>query len=139
MAPASRGGPLAGVRVLELAGLGPAPFCGMMLGDMGAEVIRIERPGALWHEPSRDPLLRNRRSLRLNLKHPEGLATALRLVAACDVLIEGYRPGVMERLGFGPAECLQQNPRLVYGRITGWGQTRTARACGRATISITSR
>jgi alpha-methylacyl-CoA racemase len=123
VAPAGRGGPLEGVRVLELAGLGPAPFCGMMLGDMGAEVIRIERPGALWHEPSRDPLLRNRRSLRLNLKHPEGLATALRLVAACDVLIEGYRPGVMERLGVGPIECLEKNPRLVYGRITGWGQT----------------
>jgi len=121
--PASRGGPLAGVRVLELAGLGPAPFCGMMLGDMGAEVIRIERAGAVWHEPSRDPLLRNRRSIGLNLKHPAGLATALRLVAACDVLIEGYRPGVLERLGLGPAECLERNPRLVYGRITGWGQT----------------
>jgi alpha-methylacyl-CoA racemase len=120
---ASRSGPLAGIRVLELAGLGPAPFCGMMLGDMGAEVIRIERAGALWHEPSRDPLLRNRRSVGLNLKHPEGLATALGLVAACDVLIEGYRPGVLERLGLGPAECLQRNPRLVYGRITGWGQT----------------
>lgn len=123
MAPAVRGGPLEGVRVLEFAGLGPAPFCGMMLGDMGAEVIRIERPGALWHEPSRDPLLRNRRSLTVDLKHPEGLAMALRLAAACDVLIEGYRPGVMERLGLGPAECLQQNPRLVYGRVTGWGQT----------------
>jgi alpha-methylacyl-CoA racemase len=95
----------------------------MMLGDMGAEVIRIERPGALWHEPSRDPLLRNRRSVGLNLKHPEGLATALRLVGASDVLIEGYRPGVMERLGIGPSECLEHNPRLVYGRITGWGQT----------------
>ena len=122
MVPASRGGPLAGVRVLELAGLGPAPFCGMMLGDLGAEVIRIERPGALWHEPSRDPLLRNRRSLKLNLKHPEGLATALRLVDACDVLIEGFRPGVMERLGLGPADCARRNPRLVYGRMTGWGQ-----------------
>jgi alpha-methylacyl-CoA racemase len=95
----------------------------MMLGDMGAEVIRIERSGALWHEPSRDPLLRNRRSIGLNLKHPEGLATALRLVGASDVLIEGYRPGVLERLGLGPAECLERNPRLVYGRITGWGQT----------------
>jgi alpha-methylacyl-CoA racemase len=95
----------------------------MMLGDMGAEVIRIERAGALWHEPSRDPLLRNRRSIGLNLKHPEGLATALRLVAACDVLIEGYRPGVLERLGLGPAECLERNPRLIYGRITGWGQS----------------
>jgi alpha-methylacyl-CoA racemase len=120
---ASRGGPLAGTRVLELAGLGPAPFCGMMLGDMGAEVIRIERAGALWHEPSRDPLLRNRRSVALNLKHPDGLAIALDLVAASDVLIEGYRPGVLERLGLGPADCLRRNPRLIYGRITGWGQT----------------
>ncbi|HMK87626.1 MAG TPA: CaiB/BaiF CoA-transferase family protein, partial [Steroidobacteraceae bacterium] len=123
MAPEGRGGPLAGVRVLELAGLGPAPFCAMMLGDMGAEVIRIERPGALWHEPSRDPLLRNRRSLRLNLKHPQGLATALRLIETCDALIEGFRPGVMERLGLGPAQCHERNPRLVYGRITGWGQS----------------
>ena len=123
MAPAGRGGPLAGVRVLEFAGLGPAPFCGMMLGDLGAEVIRIERPAALWHEPSRDPLLRNRRSLKLNLKHPDGVVTALRLVEASDLLIEGFRPGVMERLRLGPAECLARNPRLVYGRITGWGQT----------------
>jgi alpha-methylacyl-CoA racemase len=123
VAAASRGGPLAGVKVLELAGLGPAPFCGMMLGDMGADVIRIERAGTVWHEPSRDPLLRNRRSVGLNLKHPDGVETALRLAAGCDVLIEGYRPGVMERLGLGPGECLQRNPRLVYGRMTGWGQT----------------
>jgi len=96
----------------------------MMLGDMGADVIRIERrPGALWHEPSRDPLLRNRRSIALNLKHPEGLAIALDLVANSDALIEGFRPGVMERLGLGPAECMARNPRLVYGRITGWGQS----------------
>jgi alpha-methylacyl-CoA racemase len=118
-----RSGPLAGTRVLEFAGLGPAPFCGMMLGDMGAEVIRIERPGATWHEPSRDPLLRNRRSIALNLKHSEGVAIALDLVTSCDVLIEGFRPGVMERLGLSPAECLLRNPRLVYGRMTGWGQT----------------
>jgi alpha-methylacyl-CoA racemase len=129
--PASRGGPLAGLRVLEFAGLGPAPFCGMMLGDLGAEVIRLERPGTSWHEPSRDPLLRNRRSMSLNLKHPAGVATALRLVGACDVLIEGFRPGVMERIGIGPTECLARNPRLVYGRITGWGQTGPlARAAG---------
>ncbi len=120
---AQRSGPLAGVRVLEFAGLGPAPFCGMMLGDMGADVIRIERPGATWHEPSRDPLLRNRRSVALNLKHPEGIAIALDLVASCDVLIEGFRPGVMERLGLAPTVCLGRNPGLVYGRVTGWGQT----------------
>jgi alpha-methylacyl-CoA racemase len=121
--PGGRSGPLAGVRVLELAGLGPAPFCGMMLGDMGADVIRIERPGQPWHEPSRDPLLRNRRSIRLNLKHPDGLSTALRLVETCDILIEGFRPGVTERIGIGPSECLSRNPRLIYGRMTGWGQT----------------
>lgn len=118
-----RSGPLAGVRVLELAGIGPAPFCGMMLGDLGAEVIRIERPGALAYDPSRDPLLRNRRSVGLNLKHPEGVALALRLVGRSDLLIEGFRPGVMERIGLGPEQCLGRNPRLVYGRMTGWGQT----------------
>jgi alpha-methylacyl-CoA racemase len=118
-----RSGPLAGVRVLELAGMGPAPFCGMMLGDLGAEVIRIERPGALTYDPSRDPLLRNRRSVGLNLKHAEGVALALRLIERSDLLIEGFRPGVMERLGLGPEQCLDRNPRLVYGRVTGWGQT----------------
>jgi alpha-methylacyl-CoA racemase len=95
----------------------------MMLGDLGAEVIRIEGPAAPWHEPSRDPLLRNRRSVRLNLKNPQGLAIALQLIERCDALIEGFRPGVMERLGLGPAECLARNPRLVYGRMTGWGQS----------------
>jgi alpha-methylacyl-CoA racemase len=95
----------------------------MMLGDMGAEVVRIERPGAVWHDPLRDPLLRNRRSIALNLKQAEGVALALDLIASCDVLIEGYRPGVMERLGLGPDQCLSRNPRLVYGRMTGWGQT----------------
>lgn len=110
------------MRVIEFAGLGPVPFCGMMLADMGAEVIRIERKGATWHDPTRDPLLRNRRSVDLNLKHPEGLAIAHALLKTASVLIEGYRPGVMERLGLGPAECLSRNPRLVYGRVTGWGQ-----------------
>jgi alpha-methylacyl-CoA racemase len=117
------GGPLSGFKVIELAGIGPAPFCGMMLGDMGADVIRIERAGvALEQDPAKDPLLRNRRSIALNLKHPDGVGTALRLISTAHVLIEGYRPGVMERLGLGPDPCLQRNPRLVYGRMTGWGQ-----------------
>jgi alpha-methylacyl-CoA racemase len=117
------GGPLSGFRVIELAGIGPAPFCGMMLGDMGADVIRIERAGAtLERDPAKDPLLRNRRSIALNLKHPAGVETALRLIATAHVLIEGYRPGVTERLGLGPDTCLNRNPRLVYGRMTGWGQ-----------------
>jgi alpha-methylacyl-CoA racemase len=116
-------GPLTGFRVIELAGIGPAPFCGMMLGDLGANVIRIERAGTT-HErdPAKDPLLRNRRSIALDLKHPDGLEIALRLVATAHVLIEGYRPGVTERLGLGPDICLRRNPRLVYGRMTGWGQ-----------------
>jgi alpha-methylacyl-CoA racemase len=117
-------GPLRGIRVIELAGLGPAPFCAMMLGDLGAEVIRVERYPLV--ESSlvlpRDPLLRNRRSIALNLKAPEGLALLLQLVESAAVLIEGYRPGVAERLGVGPDACLQSNPRLVYGRVTGWGQ-----------------
>ena len=117
------GGPLSGFRVIELAGIGPAPFCGMMLGDMGADVIRVERAGAtLDRDPAKDPLLRNRRSIALNLKHPDGIETALRLIGTAHVLIEGYRPGVMERLGLGPETCLNRNPRLVYGRMTGWGQ-----------------
>jgi alpha-methylacyl-CoA racemase len=117
------GGPLSGFKVIELAGIGPAPFCGMMLGDMGADLIRIERAGvALEQDPAKDPLLRNRRSIALNLKHPDGVGTALRLISTAHVLIEGYRPGVMERLGLGPDPCLKRNPRLVYGRMTGWGQ-----------------
>lgn len=116
-------GPLSGIKVIELAGIGPGPFCGMMLGDMGADVIRVERMGVpLERDPRKDPLLRNRRSVSLNLKHEEGVEAALRLISTADVLIEGYRPGVTERLGLGPETCLARNPRLVYGRMTGWGQ-----------------
>ncbi len=127
-------GPLAGIRVIELAGLGPGPFCAMMLGDLGAEVIRVERfplaPAfavardalAPQTTKSRDPLLRNRRSIALNLKDPAGLEILLKLVESAGVLIEGYRPGVAERLGVGPQPCLERNPRLIYGRVTGWGQ-----------------
>ncbi len=114
-------GPLAGLRVLEVAGIGPGPFCGMLLGDLGAEVIRIDRPGGA-PLATVDPLRRNRRSVVLDLKHADGLAALLALAGQADALIEGFRPGVAERLGFGPDVCLARNPRLVYGRVTGWGQ-----------------
>lgn len=114
-------GPLAGLRVLELAGIGPAPFCGMLLGDLGAEVIRVDRPGP---DPlaTVDPLRRNRRSIVLDLKNRDGVAALLALVGRSDALLEGFRPGVAERLGVGPEVCLARNPRLVYGRVTGWGR-----------------
>jgi alpha-methylacyl-CoA racemase len=119
-------GPLAGVKVLELAGIGPGPFCGMMLADMGAEVVRVDRAGsARGGDPAKPPLdvlARGRRSIAIDLKQPDGIETLLKLVEQSDVLIEGFRPGVMERLGLGPDVCAQRNPRLVYGRMTGWGQ-----------------
>lgn len=115
-------GPLSGLKVIELAGIGPAPFCAMMLADMGAEVIRVERTQSHNDSAPRDPLLRSRRSIALNLKHPDGVAIALKLIEKADVLVEGFRPGVAERLGLGPEPCLERNPRLVFGRVTGWGQ-----------------
>ncbi len=118
-------GPLAGVRILELAGIGPAPFAGMVLSDLGAEVLRIDRPSAVASDakgPSRDLLGRGRRSVAVDLKNADGVRTVLELVERADALIEGFRPGVTERLGVGPDECLARNPRLVYGRMTGWGQ-----------------
>ena len=115
-------GPLVGVKVVEFVGVGPGPFAAMWLADMGAEVIRIGRPGARWNQTRADVLNRGRRSLALDLKREGAAAVALRLVARADALIEGFRPGVMERLGLGPEPCLTANPRLVYGRITGWGQ-----------------
>ena len=118
----SRRGPLAGVRVLELAGIGPGPFCAMMLADQGAAVLRIDRPGAATAQPGRDLLNRGRKSAVLDLKHPRAAGALLRLVDAADVLLEGFRPGVTERLGVGPDVCLRRNPRLVYARMTGWGQ-----------------
>lgn len=122
-----RQGPLAGVKVVELAGLGPGPFCGMLLADLGAEVVQIDRQGgATAHyglAPERDILNRGRRSLLLDLKDPADRETALRLIEKADALIEGNRPGVAERLGMGPEDCLARNPALVYGRVTGWGQT----------------
>lgn len=120
-------GPLAGVKVLEIAGIGPGPFAAMMLADMGAEVLRIDRAGSVRGgdpaTPPLDPLARGRRSVGIDLKSPDGLAVLLDLVEAADGLIEGFRPGVAERLGFGPEACAERNPRLVYGRMTGWGQT----------------
>jgi alpha-methylacyl-CoA racemase len=113
-------GPLAGIRILEMAGLGPAPFCGMMLADHGAEVIRVEREGG-WSLPG-DPMTRSRRTIRVDLKQADGIALVRDLAKTCDGLIEGYRPGVMERLGLGPDVLIGDAPRLVYGRMTGWGQ-----------------
>ncbi|MGW6458958.1 CaiB/BaiF CoA transferase family protein [Streptomyces sp. NPDC055078] len=118
-------GPLAGCRVVELAGIGPGPFAAMTLADLGAEVVRVDRPGPGEFFPGmedKDLLNRGKKSVALDLKRPEALAAALTLVTAADVLIEGYRPGVAERLGLGPETCLDRNPRLVYGRMTGWGQ-----------------
>ena len=121
-----RGGPLDGLRVLEFAGLGPGPFCAMMLADLGAEVVCVDRPGkgaaAGLFDPSKNILNRGRRSVALDLKSEAGRDTALALSGRADALIEGFRPGVMERLGLGPDVCLERNPRLVYGRMTGWGQ-----------------
>jgi alpha-methylacyl-CoA racemase len=120
------GGPLSGYRIIEIAGIGPGPFAAMMLADMGAEVIRVERAqsvrgqapeGAHW-----DVLLRGRRNIAIDLKNPDGVETLLSLVEHADALIEGFRPGVMERLGVGPDVCVARNPKLVFGRMTGWGQ-----------------
>ncbi|KUI38572.1 CaiB/BaiF CoA-transferase family protein [Mycobacterium sp. GA-2829] len=118
-------GPLQGLRVVELAGIGPGPHAAMILGDLGADVVRIERPGKGpgIQTKGRDQLLRNRRSVGANLKTDEGRDLVLKLIAKADVLIEGFRPGVTERLGLGPEDCAKVNERLIYGRMTGWGQT----------------
>lgn len=118
------GGPLAGLRIVEIAGIGPAPYGCMMLADLGADVILVERPAAAdhLHAAAHSVLFRNRRRTEVDLKTPEGVATVLDLVADADVLVEGFRPGVTERLGIGPEPCLRRNPRLVYARMTGWGQ-----------------
>lgn len=119
-------GPLTGVKVLEIASIGPGPFCGMLLADMGADLLRVDRLQAsdlgLPVEPKYDIMSRGRRSIALDLKQPAAIQTVLELAAKADALIEGFRPGVTERLGLGPDACLARNPRLVYGRVTGWGQ-----------------
>ncbi len=117
-------GPLSGYRIIEIAGIGPGPFAAMMLSDMGAEIIRVERaqavrPGA---GPNHDVMQRNRRNIAIDLKNEAGRDTLMRLIENADALIEGFRPGVMERLGIGPEACLARNPKLVFGRMTGWGQ-----------------
>ena len=128
-------GPLTGYRIIELAGIGPGPFAAMMLSDMGAEVLRVDRADSVDAEvapPLWDVGARGRRSVGVDLKHPDGRETVLRLVERADALIEGFRPGVTERLGIGPDECLARQPRLIYGRMTGWGQTGPyAQAAGR--------
>jgi alpha-methylacyl-CoA racemase len=119
-------GPLAGLKAIEMVGIGPAPFCAMLLADMGAEVIRIDRPegGQFMGNmaPRFDVMARGRRSVAINLKKPGATQAVLELAGKADVLLEGFRPGVMERLGLGPDVCLARNPKLVYGRMTGWGQ-----------------
>ena len=119
-------GPLEGIRIIEFQGIGPGPFCGMILSDMGADIVRIDRasnaPDEVPTQPPGDLLARGRRSIALDLKHPDGVEVALQLIEGADALFEGFRPGVMERLGLGPDVCLARNERLVFGRMTGWGQ-----------------
>jgi alpha-methylacyl-CoA racemase len=119
-------GPLSGIKVLEFEAIGPGPFCGMLLADMGADVLLIDRPASsglgLKRERWNDVMMRGKRSVTLDLKSKQGAAAALELMASADALIEGFRPGVMERLGLGPDAALKRNPKLVYGRMTGWGQ-----------------
>src|SRR5947208_13564835 len=122
-------GPLEGIRIVELAGIGPGPFCAMLLSDMGAEVIRVDRAAIVGQDTDRDGndarynlLSRGRRNIAVDLKNAAGIDATLRLIERADALLEGFRPGVMERLGLGPDLCLARNPKLVYGRMTGWGQ-----------------
>ena len=117
-----RQGPLTGLKVVEFAGIGPGPFCGMLLSDLGADVVRIDRKGQGGGRPA-DITARGRRSVALDLKNPAAIETCLKLLESADAVFEGFRPGVMERLGLGPDVALKRNPKLVYGRMTGWGQT----------------
>lgn len=116
-------GPLSGLKIIELQGIGPGPYCGMMLADMGAEVIRIDRAANAGQGGRVDILARGRKSIAVDLKNPDGVETTLKLIDSADVLVEGFRPGVTERLGLGPEVCLARNPGLIYGRMTGWGQS----------------
>lgn len=131
-------GPLQGLRVVELSGIGPGPHAAMILGDLGADVVRIDRPSGAPGGVVKDAMSRNRRIVTADLKSDQGRELVLKLVAKADVLIEGYRPGVTERLGLGPQDCAKVNDRLIYARMTGW--VRPARAASRpATTSTTSR
>jgi alpha-methylacyl-CoA racemase len=118
-------GPLKGYRIIEIAGIGPGPFCAMLLADMGADVVRVERSDGKGNPVERDSrfqvMHRNRRSVSMDLKNPAAVSALLKMCESADALIEGFRPGVMERLGLGPEACLEVNPKLVYGRMTGWG------------------
>ena len=141
MGQTGRSGPLAGLRCVEFAGMGPGPHCAMMLSDLGADVLRIERPSpaAFTVNPVTE---RGRARLVLDLREPENAARALEIVSRADVLIEGNRPGVMERLGLGPADALASNSRLIYGRMTGWGQEGALAARAgpdRARLAVSSR
>src|SRR5258705_2993285 len=117
-----RQGPLTGLKVVDFAGIGPGPFCGMLLSDLGADVVRIDRKGGRGGAPS-DITARGRRSVALDLKSPAAIEACLKLMESADAVFEGFRPGVMERLGLGTELALKRNPKLVYGRMTGWGQT----------------
>jgi alpha-methylacyl-CoA racemase len=132
---ADAGGDTGRQSIVELAGIGPGPYGAMLLADLGADVVRIDRSGNVTggdpDNPPADITNRSRRSVGVDLKHPDGVATVLDLVAGADALIEGFRPGVMERLGLGPDVCLERNPKLVYGRMTGWGQDGSVRVDGR--------
>jgi alpha-methylacyl-CoA racemase len=115
-------GPLQGIKIVELAGIGPGPFCAMMLADLGAEIVRVDRKSNTNGKRPADVLCRGRKSIAVDLKNPDGVETVLKLIDQADALIEGFRPGVMERLGLGPDVCAARNPKLVFGRMTGWGQ-----------------
>ena len=126
-------GPLQGIKIVEIVGIGPAPHCCMILSDMGAEIIRIDRPGGnkVGGTDEAAILNRGRKSIALDLKTTEGVNTARRLIRQADGLVEGFRPGVMERIGLGPEVCLDDNKKLVYGRMTGWGQDGPLSRCCR--------
>ena len=115
-------GPLKGLRIIEMAGIGPAPFCGMVLSDLGAEVIRIDRVTSAGSVSKQDANNRGKKSIAVDLKATKGIEIVLKLVTKSDAIFEGFRPGVMEKLGLGPDVCLQKNEKIVYGRMTGWGQ-----------------
>ena len=116
-------GPLKGLRIIEMAGIGPGPFCGMILADLGAEIIRVDRASAVGTGSREEPANRGKKSIAVDLKSEEGVEVVLKLVESADAIFEGFRPGVMERLGLGPDVCEERNKKIVYGRMTGWGQT----------------